>query len=760
MIIGSQVKLNLVPSGVMPVVYINQGDAGYDKEFLIYNGDSPYNVPSGVSATIRGTKADGYGVTEAATVTTGSNLVTVTITEQMVAAAGKNVYELVFVDADGLRVASINMVWAVKKDALGDSVISDSDLDYASTVMNQLQSVQAFKNQLDTNTTDIESNADDIAAERTARIAADGALQNNINAEASTRATQDAVLSARMDTFSSLPSGSTAGDAELLDIRVKADGAAAASAGDAVREQITTLGNDLDAIGLVKYAIAGSATQPNITVQQWGDGIVNINGSSGSSFYVLLSDTPAAITNWTAVPRNIHLQAGKIYTFTVIKLSGTAANPANVSLGIGNENTIGVLTSLLNITANGGSASLEVAEDMDVFVYAYIRYSTSTSNLKFQVILTEKDNAITTNDLSAQILSLINNSAEEIDVDVETELTGDTVMRGSDGKITTGVGAGYKVTGLIPVTANDQFSFKCDLNYGNYFYRFYTNEQVYGFGGEKAGDSGTFTTYDGTITVPSGANYVRFGFYYDPANNHDYTLSRKEKVFAAGALTEPLWSELDERYYREADWTGKKWVVVGDSLTEVNNTASVKYYNIIANKTGITVLNYGIGGTGYGNTGSGATNFAQRVLTLANVDCDLITIFGSFNDMGLELGTADDTGTDTLGGWMNTTFDNLYATKPFVSVGVILPTPWWGRSPDGSTEGRLKAVHYCDMLLEICRRRSIPVLDMFHNSNFHPNESNFREEFFANADGVHPNNAGHAKMAPMFFQFLKKLIEL
>ena len=744
----------------MPVVYINQGDAGYDKEFLIYNGDSPYNVPSGVSATIRGTKADGYGVTEAATVTTGSNLVTVTITEQMVAAAGKNIYELVFVDTNDLRVASINMVWAVKKDALGDSVISDSDLDYATQVMNQLQSVQAFKNQLDTNTTDIENNADDIAAERAARIAADGALQNNINAEASTRAAQDAVLSARMDTFSSLPDGSTAGDAEMLDIRVMADGGTAASAGDAVREQVNSLSNNLDALGIVKYAESGSATQPNITVQQTGNGTVNINGSSGSSFYVVLSGTPTAITSWTAVPRNIHLQAGKIYTFTVIKLSGTAADPANVSIGVGNENMTGIASALLNINANGGSASIEVYEDMDVFVYAYIRYSTSTSNLKLQVFLTEKDNAVTTVDLSSQTINLINDSVDEIDADVETELTGDTVMRGSDGKISTGAGAAYKVTDFIPVTANDQFSFKGDLNYGNYFYRFYANEQVYGFGGEKAGDSGTFTTYDGTITVPSGANYVRFGFYYNPATNHDYTLSRKEKVFEAGALTESLWGELDEKYYKEADWTDKKWVVVGDSLTEVNNTASVKYYNIIANKTGIQVLNYGIGGTGYGNTGSGATNFAQRVLTLGDVDCDLITIFGSFNDMGLELGTADDTGTDTLGGWMNTTFDNLYATKPFVSVGVILPTPWWGRSPDGSTEGRLKAVHYCDMLLEICRRRSIPVLDMFHNSNFHPNESNYREEFFANADGVHPNNAGHAKMAPMFFQFLKGLIEL
>lgn len=244
MVVGSPTKLNLIPSGVMPVVYINQSDAGYDKEFLVYNGDSPYNVPAGVSATIRGKKADGYGVTEAAALTEGSNLVTVTITEQMVAAAGANLYELVFVDTDGLRIATINMVWAVKPDALGDSVISDSDLDYATTVMDTLQGVMAFKSQVDANRASIAAEtAARIEADNTenaARAAADTAIRNSISAEASTRANQDTSLQAQINQLVA-PTGSAPSAAEVQNARIGVDGVTYNTLGDAIRTQVTNL---------------------------------------------------------------------------------------------------------------------------------------------------------------------------------------------------------------------------------------------------------------------------------------------------------------------------------------------------------------------------------------------------------------------------------------------------------------------------------------------------------------------------------------
>ena len=61
---------------------------------------------------------------------------------------------------------------------------------------------------------------------------------------------QSALLNARMDTFTSLPSGSTAGDAELMDIRVGADGTTYGSAGSAVRGQFSDLKSDVNVVDI------------------------------------------------------------------------------------------------------------------------------------------------------------------------------------------------------------------------------------------------------------------------------------------------------------------------------------------------------------------------------------------------------------------------------------------------------------------------------------------------------------------------------
>lgn len=204
-------------------------------------------------------------------------------------------------------------------------------------------------------------------------------------------------------------------------------------------------------------------------------------------------------------------------------------------------------------------------------------------------------------------------------------------------------------------------------------------------------------------------------------------------------------------------WFGKKWVVVGDSLTEVNGTATAKYHDLISQKTGITVINLGDGGTGYKSTDGGAgDSFMDRVAKVP-LDADVITIFGSGNDLGSEneIGTPTDTGTTTLCGCINTTIDNLLTRMPLANLGIVTPTPWQQYNP---ANGQNKMALYAAAIVEICKNRGIPCLDLYHCSGLRPWDTTFKSLAYANADGVHPNNIGHAMIAPKFQAFLDSLL--
>lgn len=127
--ITQQIKLNLIPGQVFPRVNASQYDSGTRTlQMALYNGDQVFNIASGMTAFVQGTKPDKTGFQYAATITEGSNIATLDITQQMTAVSGEVVCELVITSGDD-RIATVNFILFVEAAALADdTVISETDL--------------------------------------------------------------------------------------------------------------------------------------------------------------------------------------------------------------------------------------------------------------------------------------------------------------------------------------------------------------------------------------------------------------------------------------------------------------------------------------------------------------------------------------------------------------------------------------------------------------------------------------------------------
>lgn len=200
---------------------------------------------------------------------------------------------------------------------------------------------------------------------------------------------------------------------------------------------------------------------------------------------------------------------------------------------------------------------------------------------------------------------------------------------------------------------------------------------------------------------------------------------------------------------------GKKWVVVGDSLTEANRRATKNYHDYVAEETGVSVVNMGRSGTGYKKSEDENLAFYQRILDIPS-DADIVTIFGSGNDLSLTLGTVDDTGTDTICGCIKQTIENLFTIIPGARLGIVLPTPWINHPPSDKDCAMAK---YCEALKEIAGYYSIPVLDLYYGSNLRPWDETFRTLYYKldEGNGVHPDEDGHALIANKFKMFIQSL---
>ena len=211
----------------------------------------------------------------------------------------------------------------------------------------------------------------------------------------------------------------------------------------------------------------------------------------------------------------------------------------------------------------------------------------------------------------------------------------------------------------------------------------------------------------------------------------------------------------------------KKITFLGDSITEGSGASRPEncYVSVFEKSTGAKCVNLGIGGTRIAKQHKPTEyssvfdkDFCSRVCDI-DEDSDIVVVFGGTNDFGhgdAAIGSPDDRTPDTFYGALHTLYRSLLERLPKAKIVVLTPLHRaTEENPCGDNKPAPVATlkEYVDIIRSVAEIYSLPVLDLFASSGLQPRVDIINKTFFA--DGLHPNDAGHAVVAEKIESFLR-----
>ena len=209
---------------------------------------------------------------------------------------------------------------------------------------------------------------------------------------------------------------------------------------------------------------------------------------------------------------------------------------------------------------------------------------------------------------------------------------------------------------------------------------------------------------------------------------------------------------------------------LGDSITEGHGTSGKDkvYHALIAKKFGMKeARNYGIGGTRFALQSKPSANpiwdrsFSERMNEMDD-DAELIVLFGGTNDFGhgdAPLGSFTDRAPITFYGACHYIMEGLI--KKYPDAKIVVMTPLHRCNEDNPKGDGHKAYDvaplktYVNIIKEVAEYYSLPVLDLWAVSGIQPKVDIIKSKYCP--DGLHPNDAGHEKMAKVIGNYLAAL---
>lgn len=548
-------------------------------------------------------------------------------------------------------------------------------------------------------------------------------------------ADQAALLSARMDEFTSLPSGSTSGDAELMDIRVGADGKIYGSAGSAVRGQISEIAENV--------ITSTNILNPSVyfTGAIGSDGNLMTNGIYAnyrtSDFIALEENTDY----YFAIYAN-----NAEHTIATNRKLLLLYNASKQPISETHQNTEG--TNQLTFNSSTNAKYVRVSCYYDLFDNGTLQLAKGTTAGQLVPYADRKDLLINLGDVPmAQVQDLIDNSGITVTeigrnlVNPDTEIVGGIQSNGT--VATNGSWANYITSDFIELEENTDYVFACYAKTNNLVST--TRKMILLFDADKQIISGSYQNVDLALSLTfnssTNAKYARVS----STNTTNLQLEKGTTYTsyvpysAEIVINKKLGAVPMEQVNKTNVLYGKKWAVCGDSFTNGATDNMIaedgKYYGyrkvypyFIGNRNSMEIVKFFEGGRTLAYPSDGTFS---NSLTNPSADCyyqnipadaDYITIYLGINDENhyrqqsdygesitglITLGTIDDDDTSTYYGAWNEVLTWLITNRPFAHIGIIVSNGFAESSHQG-----VSGADWRQAQIDIAKKYGVPYIDM------------------------------------------------
>lgn len=133
------IKLNLIPHGIPPTVYLSQNDVGRQIEIQLYSGNGKYIAPAGSFFELHARKPDGKGVINATYAATQVSNILLTVPEALCQVPGKTTCKL-YIVKDKKKLGPCNFYAQIDADPTPeDADLSNSDLSLLDSYLKEIK---------------------------------------------------------------------------------------------------------------------------------------------------------------------------------------------------------------------------------------------------------------------------------------------------------------------------------------------------------------------------------------------------------------------------------------------------------------------------------------------------------------------------------------------------------------------------------------------------------------------------------------------